>query len=165
MSTISDSNVRRDWSVLRDVTWWSWLVMIALLAMRFATGDPIYVAIAAAICGVLAGEDLGQREGDFRAMSVQIRIGYIVMLGVGLVPGMGWIHAVQLVGTTARVLVGFCLLHRGLQMFPWNLSERLTAATVWRILTAPPGAGGLWQFGEGESPCAIKIIGARSTCG
>jgi hypothetical protein len=73
---------------------------------------------------------------------------------------LGLIHIVQLIGTSVRVISGYCLLERELRMLPWNRSERrLTARLAWGILTARPGRGGLIRFDGGAdttpSACAI----------
>jgi hypothetical protein len=145
-----------DLSVFRDVTWWSWIAMIALLVMRFAYDLTPAVHAGIALCGGLAVLDLiaRSRAGEQRcAMSVQIRVCYVALLVVGLLPGMAWLHAVQIAGTTARVLVGYCLLERELRLMPWNYPGRLTLAGAWEVLTAPPGAGGLITLGSAPSPC------------
>lgn len=153
-------DMRIDTTVFRDSNWWSWVALIALLAIRATTGRTEPILVAVAVCSTVAGIDLGLRNGNLRAMSVQIRIGYVLMLILGLLPMTGWLHAMQLVGTTVRVLCGYCLLERGLRMLPWNLGgEALTLSRAWAILAACPGAGGIVQFGAEESPCSIG-----STC-
>lgn len=136
-----------DTSILRDSTWWSWVIVIALLIAHFATGNPGPIVAAIVLCLGLTCLDIVMRRSDIRTMAVQIRIGYALLLIVGLLPGMGWMHVVQLVGATARVITGYCLLHRELLMMPWNSNQPLTLTSVWRILTSRPGAGGLLYFG------------------
>src|SRR5215213_6020401 len=92
------------------------------------------------------------------ATCVQIRAGYVILLLLGLLPGMTWIHWMQLAGTSVRVLTGYCLLHRELLMLPCNSQTPLTPALAWRILITPPGAGGLLRLSAIENtmpnPCA-----------
>jgi hypothetical protein len=162
MTTITNKTVsptrKLDPSVLRDLTWWSWLFMIALLAIRFA-GFPQSALIAIALCAALTGVDLILKRGEVSAMSVQIRLSYVALLIAGLLPWMGWIHAVQLAGTTARLVTGYCLLERELRLLPWNRVEPLTFAAAWGVLAAPPGPGGLLRLGRCthavSSPCAF----------
>ena len=143
-----------DSSVFRDITWWSWIVMIALLAMRFAFSMPQAVHAGIVMCLLLAAIDIAARyEGERCSMRVQIRLSYALLLAIGLLPGMGWLHAVQIAGTTARVTVGYCLLERELRLMPWNYPGRLTLAGAWEVLTARPGAGGLLKLGEAPKPC------------
>lgn len=143
-----------DSSVFRDLTWWSWLIMIALLAMRFALHMPQAIHAGIAMCLILALTDvLTRHEAQRCSMRVQIRLGYAMLLAIGLLPGMGWLHAVQIAGTSARVLTGYCMLERELRLLPWNYPRRLTLAAAWEILTARPGAGGLLRFGHAPKPC------------
>ena len=159
--TTSTSNLRIDRSVFGDPTWWSWIVMIALLVARFVAGSVGPAIAALALCLAIAAIDIIVRRGDIKAMSVQIRLGYAVLLLVGLVPGMQWMHAVQIAGTTARVLTGYCLLQRELLLFPFNRGGPLTRAFVRSILFAPPGPGGVFRFGsdapELPNPCGLAV--------
>jgi protein-S-isoprenylcysteine O-methyltransferase Ste14 len=149
-----------DFGTVRDVTWWSWVVMIALLVVHFATGRTDAIVAAATICAAMAIIDLIIRRGDIEALSVQIRLFYALLLVLGLLPGMGWVHTMQLVGTSIRVSIGYCMLERELRLMPWNLIERLTLRTAWQIVTARP-SGGFVRFGDEEidrsarSACAI----------
>jgi hypothetical protein len=146
-----------DLGALKDLSWWSWVLMIALLAMRLVTQRVEPIVVAAGICAVLAVLDASRR--GLRAMSVQVRLGYVLLLLVGLLPGMSWIHLVQLVGTSARVVIGYCLLHRELMLMPWNSSGRQTLAAMLKTLFAVPGEGGLVRLGaKGMSaPCAGSV--------
>jgi protein-S-isoprenylcysteine O-methyltransferase Ste14 len=139
--------VKLDLAILRDMTWWSWIAMIALLIARFVIGGSEPIVAAAVICGGLAIIDLVRRRGDIEALSVQIRLFYTLLLVLGLVPGMGWVHWMQLVGTSIRVLIGYCLLERELRLTPWNLIEHLTWKSAWQIMTTRP-VGGLVRFGD-----------------
>jgi hypothetical protein len=151
--------VRIDPTVFSDFTWWSWIVMIALLIVRTVNQSAAPAVAAVALCMLLAVLDLAMRHGDLKAMSVQIRLGYAVLLLIGLAPGMQWIHVVQIIGTSARVLSGYCLLHRELLLFWWNRRFPLNLVAVRDLLLAPPGPGGLLRFAsngpELENPCGL----------
>ena len=121
--------------------------MIALLIVRLVIAGPEPIVAAAVICGGLAIIDLVRRRGDIEALGVQIRLFYTLLLVLGLLPGMGWVHWMQLVGTSIRVLIGYCMLERELRLTPWNLIEHLTWRSAWQIATARP-TGGLVRFGE-----------------
>lgn len=156
------SRIHPDPSVLATATWWGWSASIPLLMTRFLFGRPEPILAAAVLCGVLLSVDWLRRRGGFSEMSIQIRLGYIGLLLAGLLPWMAWIHAVQLVGTTARVLGGYCLLGRILRMMPWNRVESLTWSRALSLILMAPGSGGLWRFGARDSvdgfmaiPCEI----------
>ncbi len=150
---------RFDPTVLLDITWISWVVMIVLLSASFTLDRFVPVLAAFCLCMLLVWIDLA-RHSDIRAMSVQIRLGYGALLLVGLIPGMWWIHAVQLVGTSARVLTGYCLLDRELRLMPWNRSEPLTLADAWKVITATPGCGGIVRFTGGSEALDSGCRGA-----
>jgi hypothetical protein len=57
------------------------------------------------------------------AFPVQVRIGYLGLLVLGLWEPLGWIHWVQAVGTSVRVALGYCLLARTVSLLPWNRCE------------------------------------------
>ena len=69
---------------------------------------------------------------DVTAFPVQVRVAYLVLLTAGLWGPLQWIHWIQLAGTTARVLVGYCLLARTLSLAPWNRRQPLTAGLLRR---------------------------------
>ncbi len=146
---------RLDLSALRDVSWWSWSVMAVLLSFSFAV-EPWPIVAAIGWCAALVAYDCWAAEGDLGAMSVQVRVGYLTMLLAGVLPGMRWLHVLQLVGAILRNLTGYCLLSRLLALLPWNHVEPLTLARTGRILVAVPGGGGLLRFDGGagaSTPC------------
>ena len=71
------------------------------------------------------------------------------MLIAGLWGPLKWIHWMQLVGTTARVLVGYCLLARTLSLAPWNrrqpLSWTVAARTFLSLQTGVPPCSELFR--------------------
>ena len=73
------------------------------------------------------GADVGDRA---LAFAMQVRLVYLTMLIAGLCGPLKWLHWVQLVGTTARVLIGYCFLARTLSLAPWNRSQPLT----WQVV-------------------------------
>ena len=64
------------------------------------------------------------------AFAMQVRLAYLALLIAGLCGPLKWLHWVQLVGTTARVLIGYCFLARTLSLAPWNRSQPLT----WEVI-------------------------------
>jgi hypothetical protein len=69
---------------------------------------------------------------DIAAFPVQLRLVYLAMLIAGLWGPLQWIHWMQLAGTTARVLIGYCLLARALWLAPWNRWQPLTLTLITR---------------------------------
>lgn len=157
------SRARTDWPVLRDPSWLHWTATIPLLAGHVA-GIPRCLEAAVALCIVMAF-GMWLRTRSVLAMPVQVRLAYTALLLVGMAPGMFWIYYVQLAGTTAMVLFGYCPLVRMLTLFPWNRPEPITKPWLTRlILSAAPG--GLVDLSEPSmsavaSTCSCSLPAAH----
>ncbi|QDT73580.1 hypothetical protein I41_27690 [Lacipirellula limnantheis] len=140
-----------DRHVLTDLSWWHWALTIPLLAAHLA-GSFSALATATGLCIVVGGYffHLIQR---IRPYPVQVRIAYLGLLIVGVLPWMNWIHWIQLCGTTAMVTVGYCPLIRLLSLLPLNNDKPLTISLVWRAFVLQPCAGGLVKR-RAKSPSA-----------
>jgi hypothetical protein len=127
---------------LREIDWWYWLVTDGLLIGDLAGWRwGIYPVIALT---VIQAMHYVVREGHIAAFPVQVRLGYLLLLVLGIYSPLGFIHWIQLAGTTAVVTVGYCPLARILVLMPWNRSSRpLTAALVWNTLILPPVSGSI----------------------
>jgi hypothetical protein len=90
------------------------------------------------------------RDRYITAFPVQVRLGYLLLLVLGTYPPLGFIHWVQLAGTTAVVTVGYCPLARIMVLMPWNRSRPLTFALVWDTIVSPPVTGSVMRAPPGE---------------
>jgi hypothetical protein len=142
----------------RDISWWHWLITLTLLADHLATRDPIPLYLAMCLCAAMGLAYLIQFQSP-RAWPVQIRFGFLVLLAIGLLPDMGWVYPVALVGQGAMLLVGYCAMHRLLLMMPWNREHRLSWRGARRTIVAPPGAGGLFRYGATGLPVIEPACG------
>jgi hypothetical protein len=83
------------------------------------------------------------------AFPVQVRTAYLSMLVAGLWEPFHWVHWLQLAGTTARVVIGYCLLARTLSLAPWNrrqpLSPDLITRTFLSIQATVPPCGAVFR--------------------
>lgn len=123
----------------RTVAWWYWLATVLALAAGLAGWAPgIYVAV---LLTVLHGHYFLARGRSLVSFPLQVRIAYLAMLVVGLWPPLAFIHWLQLIGTTARVLFAYCPLARTLSLMPWNRTGPLDWQRVWRTFTLPPTHG------------------------
>ena len=129
--------------------------MVGLLVAHLVGRDPRAVPLAIVLCGALAAVDLVGRDDDRVSMSVQVRVGYALLLLLGTRPGWEWVHVMQFVGTGVRVATGYCLLERELRLMPWNAGGPPTLRTVWHTLVAQPSRGGLLRFGTGDEAAAL----------
>jgi hypothetical protein len=125
----------------RDIKWWYWLVT-AVLLVAYVAGSSAAIVAAIALTAVQLIH-FAAREGDLAAFPVQVRAAYLALLVAGLYPPLGFIHWVQLVGTWAMVLVGYCPLARALSLLPWNRSQPLSAALVRRTFVSAPVRGSI----------------------
>ncbi len=126
---------------LREIDWWYWLVTDGLLISHLAGWRwGIYPAIALT---VIQAVHYLVREGRPAAFPVQVRLGYLLLLVLGTFSPFGFIHWIQLAGTTALVTVGYCPLARILVLMRWNRSSPLTTTLVWYSITLPPVSGSI----------------------
>jgi hypothetical protein len=126
---------------LRDMDWWYWLVTDGLLIGSLAgwrwDAWPVIALTAIQVMHYL------HRERRVAAFPVQVRLGYLLLLVLGTIPPLGFIHWIQLAGTTAVITVGYCPLARVLALMPWNRSRPLNAVLAWNIIFSPPVAGSI----------------------
>jgi hypothetical protein len=125
--------------VLEDPSWWHWAVTIPLLAAH-VLGLSWAIELALLLCAAMALY-YRLRLRRWRAFPVQVRLAFVGWLLLGLLPAMHWMHYVALVGTTAMVAVGYCLLGRLLALLWFNRSEPLTLALIKRVLLSSPDGG------------------------
>ena len=134
-------------AAIDDLGWWYWFVTVGLLgAGLFGRPAGIYVAI------LLSAVQIGHviwLTGDVTSFPVQVRVAYLAMLVLGLWGPLQWIHWLQLTGTTARVLVGYCLLARTLSLAPWNRLQPVSFALIRRtflsLQAAVPSCGDMFH--------------------
>ena len=135
-------------SRLREMDWWYWLITDGLLIGSLA--DWRWGALPVIALTMIQAVHYLHRERRIMAFPVQVRLGYLLLLLLGTIPQLGFIHWVQLAGTTAVVTVGYCPLARFLALMPWNRSRPLSAALVWNTIISPPVAGSILDIHLGE---------------
>lgn len=114
----------------RDLAWWYWLATVGLLASGLF-GWPVGITLAMVLCAIQTAHVLWLTR-DATAFPVQVRVAYLMMLMAGTWAPLRWIHWMQLMGTSARVVIGYCLLARALSLAPWNRWQPLTLDLVRR---------------------------------
>jgi len=80
---------------------------------------------------------------SLRPYRVQVRLGFLAVVGLSIVPGLEAIRWVPVVGTSAQVLFGYCPMARLLDLMPWNRQRSLAWKDVVAVVTRPPGDEGL----------------------
>ena len=153
--------------VIRDESWWHWTLTVPLLAATL-NGSTQTISIAMVLCTVMAGYYL-IRTLQVRAYPVQVRIAYLGLLAIGMLSGMQWILWIQLFGTTAMVMFGYCTLLRAMSLLPFNRKEQLTLALIRYAFLKEPCNGGLMQLSSGMmnpsvNSCSLVNRPAPLTC-
>lgn len=128
-------------TTIHDLTWWYWFVTMGFFGAGLF-GWPAGIFLAMALCAVQFAHVLWLTQ-DLTALPVQVRLGYLAILIVGLWGPLQWIHWLLLAGNAVRVLIGYCLLARILSLAPWNLRQSLSLALIRRTFlslqsTVPP---------------------------
>jgi len=120
----------------KQLTWWLWLVTLATMATGLA-GYP--AAFLAATALTFAHTLLfWRRSRDFRAISVQIRFAYALLLAVSYIPQLRWLYWLSAIGAAAMLVLGYCLMGRMLSLLPWNRTEPFTPDLLRRTFLSAP---------------------------
>ncbi|MFZ5603366.1 MAG: hypothetical protein ACOY7J_13010 [Pseudomonadota bacterium] len=123
------------------LAWWYWLVADVLLMLAlWVERDCFVVALAFNLFQLL---HFILRQRSFTAFPVQVRAGYWLWLLAGLAPGLFWMHWIQLAGTSAMLLFGYCPLARMLSLLPWNRRQPFTLQFMVRTFLVPPTSGSI----------------------
>jgi hypothetical protein len=123
----------------RDLTWWFWLATDAALAWSLLVDrEAIKAAIGLAAIQIPV---FARRGGGLTSFPAQVRLAYTALLVIGLwVPLIHWI---QLAGTTAMVLCGYCFLARCLSLLPFNRQQNLDLDLVRETFLSKPVQGSI----------------------
>lgn len=126
---------------IHEAGWWYWLLtagcLAASLGLRF---EAVYLAVA--LCSVQVVH-FGVRHRSLRAFPVQVRFAYLGLLAAGLWEPLRVLHGIQLVGTTAVVLVDYCFLARLMSLLPWNRRQPFSLALLGRTIFSRPVRGSI----------------------
>jgi len=129
---------------IRHIAWWYWLATLSLLAASLSVWtEGIYFAIVLTAWQYL---HFALRDGNPVSFPAQIRFVYLGLLALGLWSPFHIIHYVQLVGTTALVLAGYCPLARTLLLMPWNRRTPFTLSLARLVYLTPPVRGSILQI-------------------
>lgn len=123
----------------RDLVWWYWLATLPLLMYGLSEGEWGFVPVVV-LCMVQVLHFL-LRTGSLAAFPVQVRLAYLGMLLPGLWDMGHVIHWLQLIGTSAMVLVNYCPLARMMALMPWNRKQPLRWPLLKQALFSAPIEG------------------------
>jgi hypothetical protein len=142
----------------RQLTWWLWLVTLAMMGVGLAG---YAVGFVAAMVLTFAHTLLFWRKTrDVRAISVQIRLAYALLLALCLIPQLRWFNWLSAVGAGAMLVFGYCAMGRTLSLLPWNRTEPLSLNLIRRtFFTAPVVSWASRESagcGEHEGVCELE---------
>lgn len=120
-----------------------WPATVVLLIGVVAHVEQAYAAVLALTAVQIV--HYVARERSAAAFPVQVRAAYCGLLIAGTLPYLGFVHWVQLVGTTAVVTVDYCFLARCMSLLPWNRKEPMSWALVGQTFFSPPVRGSVLQ--------------------
>jgi len=132
--------MNRTYFRFKDYSWWVWLVIATCLLVGL-TVDRIGVLIALALSALQAIASWAQHRSVV-AFPAQLRIAYVLVLCIGLIPGLQGLLWIPAIGTFALCFFGYCLLARCLSLLPWNREGPLSLREAIRTFTVPPDPRG-----------------------
>jgi hypothetical protein len=126
-----------------DISWWYWAVTVPMLGAGLAGYPAGFHAAVVLTCIQLIHFFL--REDDVMAFPLQVRAAYLGLLILAQWAPFYWVYWLQLIGTSAMVLFGYCLLARMLSLFPWNRTEPFSMQLVLSTFFSLPVPGNILQ--------------------
>lgn len=135
--------------MMKGAVWRYWLLtLVPLLVGVVGYREGIYVAMALTAVQFV---HFALRTRSLSSFPVQVRLGFLALLVLGLWPPLFWIHWIQVAGTLAMLLFGYCPLARTMSLLPWNLNTPLSWQELKRVVFTPPVAGSILQRSEVRS--------------
>ena len=127
----------------RHVSWWYWFASVLLLiAGLTGRNEAFYYAM---VLTTVQWIHFAWRDRSFVSFPVQVRMGYLGLLLLGQWDPFYFIYYLQLIGTSAMVLFGYCFLARVFSLMPWNRREPFSLTLVKRTMLLPPTRGSILQ--------------------
>jgi len=120
----------------QDWTWWVWLVMACLLLIGLVGLPEAF--LAALLLSSAQSVLFLARERAVKAFSVQLRLGYTLLLIVCFLPPIRWLYWLPAFGTFTFITFGYCLMARMLSFLPWNRTEPITVDLLRRTFLSRP---------------------------
>ena len=134
-----------------------WLAIVLSMAAHFA-GAPGAMPLALGVAGLQTVHALAAtRQGSH--LSVQVRAVFLALLCIGLLPHLGPLHVLMVVGTGVLLVTDYCLLARLLSLLPWNRHEPISIDLLRRLLSTPPARGPIWARVHGSKPAPRSAPG------
>ena len=119
--------------------WGYWFLTVIFLGISlFVLPKAIYLAI---VINFTHAIHFIIRKSGITTFPMQVRLGYFVLLILGLTPIFSWVHWIQLIGGTIMLTTGYCPMARMLSLLPWNRNKAMSWSLIQKILFTPPVTG------------------------
>jgi hypothetical protein len=118
-----------------------WAVTAPLLAASMG-GVPGTLEAALALCAISTVYYLAKLRA-LRPYRVQVRLGFMAVVLLSMLPALEVIRWVPVLGTSSQVLFGYCPMARLLDLAPWNRERGVAWKDIVEVVTRPPGEEGL----------------------
>lgn len=122
-----------------NLTWVYWAITDILLIVGVSL-EPFALKLAIALTA-LQVVHFYVRAANFSNFALQVRIAYLLLLLVALYPPLFFIFYLQIIGTTAMVLVNYCFLARMMSLMPWNKVEPYSRQLIFNTFFSKPVSG------------------------
>jgi len=123
--------------IYKRMAWWYWLATTFSLGAEMG-GWPRSGWFA---IGITVANMIHCAIADGRSFPLQVRGTYLVMLVLGAWRPLFFLHVIQLIGTSALVIVDYCFLARCLSLLPWNRKGALDLQKLKATFLSPPVRG------------------------
>lgn len=125
--------------------------LTALLLAAHGAGWPEALPLVLALGSLQAAHWLAWRR-SLRALDVQVRVAYLGLLFLGLLPGLWVVHAILFMGVNALLVADYCPLARLLVLLPWNRPVPLSWPLLRWLVLAPPAPGAITARLPAQAP-------------
>lgn len=126
---------------IKQVGWWLWFATeLSLVAGLFIDPRGLDLAIAITIFQVIYW---GIVDRKWITFTIQVRIGFLLILVLGKADGLAWIYYIPLVGLAVMLLTGYCFLARFMSLLPGIRKEPLTPSLLKKTFLTPPTRGSI----------------------
>lgn len=127
----------------KKISWWYW----AFSAFLLGTALVGWVAAYPAVIGLAIWQVFyfAYEDKSFLSFAVQLRVAYLLILLAGLWEPLRWVYWIPFLGTSVRVLTGYCLLARVMSLLPWVRQQPLSRELVRKTFLSLPRRGCILQ--------------------
>jgi hypothetical protein len=137
------NRVRRN-TMNERIIWSYWFITVVSVAIAmFIMPSAIYLAIGITAIHTLHFQ---LKQPGITAFPIQVRISYIGLLSLGLIPEFSWIYWILLIGGSVKLITSYCPLARLVSLMPWNRTQSMSWRLLKRVILTPTISGSAIQL-------------------